>query len=206
MISKDFAVGIVLMYNGTGVGVGNGSGSTDPEKRYNRTNEISIANGDSFDLKGWYICNGKVTNVPDLTGSYSGGKYIRGANDNGSNQSGGSDDAVLVQHNHGGTSGYNSTHNHGGTTLGSGNHTHTITDIVRILSSDYGWVLFGNFDNNPKTGFACDSSRESYGDHSHTLLEGSSAHTHTTTSTGTDSRTNRNMPEYHSVIPIIRKN
>ena len=205
MISKDFAVGIVLMYNGTGIGVGNGTGSTDPEKRYTRTNEISVANGDSFDLEGWYVCNGKVSGVPDLAGAYNEGKFIRGADDAGSNQSGGDDDAVLVDHDHGTNSGYNTAHNHGGTLPGPGNHTHIIEDIVKIQSSSYGWLLIGVADNNVKTGSACESTRESYGDHTHTLQTGSSAHTHTTTTTGSDSRGDRNMPEYHSVIPMIRK-
>lgn len=203
MISKDFAVGIVLMYNKTGIGVGNGSGATDKEKRYNRTNELSVANGDSFDMKGWYISNGKVTNVPDLVGAYNSGKFVRGGTT--SNASGGNDNTVLVQHNHGTNTGYGGIHNHG-TSNASGTHRHNLGDLVRTdYSTDKGVFLGGFHDSNVRTGTDCESTRESYGDHSHTFAS-AGAHTHTTTSTGSDSRTNRNMPSYHKVIPIIRKN
>jgi len=206
MISKDIGIGIVLLYNGSGIGVGNGTGSTDPEKRYTRTNEISIDNGDSFDLKGFYVCNGKNGN-PDLVGAYDSGKFIKGANYLGSNQSGGNDDAVLVQHNHTGTSGYGGIHNHG-TTVTSSNHTHVIQNIVTMSVTNYGWSFTtGGGDNNVRTGSQCESTRESYGDHSHSTINATTAgaHTHTTSSSGTDSTTGRNMPMYHSVIPIIRK-
>lgn len=205
MISKDVSVGIVLMYNGTGIGVGNGSGSTDPEKRYNRTDEISESNGDSFDMIGWYICNGQVSGVPDLVEAYDSGKFPRGANDSGSNQSGGDDDAVMVDHNHGTNSGYGGIHNHGGTLASPGTHKHVMTNITNMIATTTGWFLFGNTDNTVKSGVSCESTRESYGDHSHTLQTGSSAHSHSTTSTGSESRTDRNMSVYHSVIPIIRK-
>ncbi|MEE9439561.1 MAG: hypothetical protein V3V14_11215 [Saprospiraceae bacterium] len=214
MISKDFGLGIVLMYNGTGIGVGNGSGSTDPEKRYNRTNEISESNGDSFDMKGFYVCNGKVSGVPDLAGAYDSGNFPRGANNSGSNQSGGNDDAVLIQHDHSASSGYGGVHNHS-TISASGTHFHCVESesgnpiVINEYITGKGIWIFGGANQNSKTGGYCKTSTdvECTGNHTHTLrdTDPGNSHSHSTTSTGGDSKPNRNMSLYHSVIPIIRK-
>ena len=58
-----------------------------------RDYEISIANGDDFDMKGWFVANSQA-GTPDCIN-----KFIR--NEATSGVVGGSDDAVVVQHSHG---------------------------------------------------------------------------------------------------------
>lgn len=75
-------IGIQKIYYGEGI-KGNLS---------NRDYEISVANGDDFDMKGWFVANG-FAGTP-----YCIGKFQRLAS--GSGAIGGSDDSVVVQHNH----------------------------------------------------------------------------------------------------------
>ena len=59
-----------------------------------RDYEISVANGDDFDMKGWFVANG-FAGTPGCIGS----KFI--LNFEVSGNEGGSNDAVVVEHNHG---------------------------------------------------------------------------------------------------------
>lgn len=74
-------IGTVVMYNGTGI--------ADAETR---TEAIGSRTGDTVDLPGWYVCNG-YSNTPDLID-----KFVRGSATSG--VTGGSDDAIVVEHQH----------------------------------------------------------------------------------------------------------
>ena len=77
------AVGIQKNYFGTGI---KGNIAT-------RDYEISVANGDDFDMKGWFVANGEV-GTPSCIG-----RFLRMATTSGG--VGGTNDAIVVQHNHG---------------------------------------------------------------------------------------------------------
>lgn len=57
-----------------------------------RDYEISVANGDDFDMKGWFVCNGYV-GTPDMIDKFTLNFISSGV-------LGGSDDAVVVEHSH----------------------------------------------------------------------------------------------------------
>lgn len=68
---------------------------------------------------GWALCDGS-NGTPDLRGRFvtgAGGSYAPG-------DAGGSADAVVVAHDHGGSTGNGGTHNHGGATGAGGSHSH----------------------------------------------------------------------------------
>lgn len=73
-----------------------------------RDYEISVANGDDFDMRGWFVANGKV-GTPSCIGRFNRGAVISG-------DVGGSDDAVVVEHIHGASQEVH-THNVKGTKL-----------------------------------------------------------------------------------------
>lgn len=87
-------IGSMIWYFGTGI---KGDLST-------REIEISIVNGDDIDLEGYYVANGHV-DTPNIIS-----KLIRGKISSGDLL--GSDDAVIVEHNHNGSSGNDGEHTH----------------------------------------------------------------------------------------------
>ncbi|BDI54834.1 MAG: receptor-binding protein [Asgard archaea virus SkuldV2] len=58
-----------------------------------RDYEISVANGDDFDMIGWFVANGEA-NTPNCIDKFTRNEATSGVVD-------GDDDAVIVQHNHG---------------------------------------------------------------------------------------------------------
>jgi hypothetical protein len=83
-------VGAVIMYDGVGI-----------MNVETRTVQLGDEVGDAFAMPGWFVCNGLV-GTPDLEKMFVRGGLVSGVVD-------GSDDAVVVQHNHGASEG---VHNH----------------------------------------------------------------------------------------------
>lgn len=141
---------------------------------------------------GWRLCDG-TNGTPNLTDRFvigAGNSYAVGA-------TGGSKDAVVVSHNHGGaTGGQSATHTHSGSTSVDGVHTHSgITRPGQILL-DSDDVPF----NQPVPG-----STDPAGAHSHTFTTGgaNSDHTHTIPTAGV-SGTNANLPPYYALCFIMK--
>ena len=154
------------MYDG--VGIANVSG---------RTVEIGAEGGDTIEMAGWFACNGNA-GTPDLFS-----KFIMGSSISGSFS--GSNNAVVVQHNHGASSGNQSvshTHTIGNQTV---SHTHTIDNssshVHDFKSHGVGAGIFGV---ERKTLNSADPYIEggyvqSGGIHAHTQGNQSAAHSHT---------------------------
>jgi hypothetical protein len=123
-------------------------------------------------MPGWYACNGNVS-TPNLLN-----KFIR--SESASGNTGGSDDAVVVGHNHGGATGGMSANNP---------HSHS----VRGYWDSGGSTNYINRDN--------DSS--SPNDISGAALASNIEHTHSIASAG-ESGTGKNKPAYYSLIFIIK--
>ncbi len=70
-----------------------------------RDYEISVVNGDDFDLKGWFVANGEGGTLRCLN------RFVRGSTVSGS--VGGSDDIPVIEHNHGASSDNDGEHGHG---------------------------------------------------------------------------------------------
>lgn len=146
--------------------------------------------------EGWYECNGE-NGTPDMRGFFPLGR----SEDYELDSSGGSEDAVLVSHNHGGTTGsQNRNHTHSGTTSNAGAHTHT-------------WSV-GRFGNSPTSEANDQRSRgtheisfttSSSGAHTHSFTTGSNSanHEHPITTQGEDG-TGKNMPPYRTLIFIMK--
>ncbi len=81
-VFTSFPIGAKIDYFGTGI---KGTITT-------RDYEISIANGDDFDMKGWFVANGQES-TPDCIDKFVRNEAISGVG-------GGSDDAVVVAHTH----------------------------------------------------------------------------------------------------------
>ena len=101
-----YYVGDWIIWNGTGWDKLKGQTTVDAvgiQKNYfgvgikgdinSRDYEISVANGDDFDMEGWFVANGQSSTPNCMM------KFTRSTSSSGG--LGGSDDAVVVEHNHG---------------------------------------------------------------------------------------------------------
>ncbi len=189
------------MYNG--VGIANVAA---------RTVEIGAEGGDTIEMVGWFACNGLVS-TPNLLN-----RFIRGETSSGN--VGGNDDAVVIQHNHGASSGNQTvshTHTIGNQTVShshvinnAGAHAHDIREIQSHALTGSGWT------STTAGGSLRGSIIQSGGDHGHTSGNQSAAHSHTpgsqsashshgiTVNNEGESGTWRNRPLYYSVIYITR--
>ncbi len=144
---------------------------------------------------GWYLCDG-TNSTPDLRN-----KFIIGANadDAGSaktsvtgsaTQSGGSKDAIVVEHTHTGTTDEDGVHNH---EIYARFDNTTGGETDGLLKSGFG--IAG--DQNPSYGSTDGAGTK--------LIKDSSAHTHdfTTDSEGS-SGTNANLPPYYALAFIMK--
>jgi len=172
-------IGTILMYDGSGI-LGGDTGNI-----LTRTDEISISNGDSFDMNGWFVCNGQ-SGTPNLHTRFIRCELNNVGNTGGSNTNSHTH-TVDIDHDHASfTSGSESSHTHSGTT------NTTSSNAYALLS---GTGLFSAYT------------------HTHTFTTGGgSAHNHsidvpalgtTNKVTGIPSDTN-NMPLFYSVIFIKR--
>jgi len=123
---------------------------------------------------GWALCNGS-NGTPNLTD-----RFVMGAgNTYGVNQTGGYKDAVLVSHNHTGSTG------------GAGGHSHTYTGRTNPQKVDTGGSI-----GSPSYPLADTTATTSaIGNHTHSV----------TVSTKGSSATNRNLPPYYALAYIMRK-
>lgn len=141
--------------------------------------------------QGWQVCDGK-NGTPDLRGRFilgAGAGYTRGS-------TGGSADAVLVSHNHGGATGTQShNHTHSGSTNTAGAHTHP-----GVLSST---TRYGDADNERIIGRSTSSSSAGAHTHAITLNAETTNHTHAITTEG-ESAKGKNMPPYYSMYYIMK--
>ena len=121
---------------------------------------------------GWALCNG-TNGTPNLTD-----RFVVGAGSNyGVAQTGGSKDAIVVSHNHTGTTG------------SAGSHTHTVS-----TPTGRGRYQGGGYTDNAYA-LAGTVTTSSAGAHTHGF----------TTSTKGSSGTNRNLPPYYALAYIMRK-
>jgi hypothetical protein len=118
-------------------------------------------------------------------------------------ETGGSYDATLVNHNHGGTTGTesdNHTHGYSGTTGGGGAHTHTLNIHSFFRASDCCSYVFPQANGSPNS--AQLNAISSVGDHTHNFSGTtggiSATHFHGISSEGT-SATNANVQPYITV-------
>jgi hypothetical protein len=100
-------IGTVLMYNGSGI--------ANPGSR---NTPLGDESGDTIKMPGWYVCNGNAS-TPNLLN-----KFVRA--EAASGNTGGSDNAIVVSHNHGGVTGgmnANNPHRHNINQVDSGSGT-----------------------------------------------------------------------------------
>jgi hypothetical protein len=143
---------------------------------------------------GWHICDGTGGTI-DLRGYFVMGASTTYAADT----KGGSADAVVVSHNHGGlTGGENRSHTHSGTTAAAGNHNHTVTAaIVNAVSGGQGSHT-SNASNTTQT-------TSTAGNHAHSFSTGgeSVSHQHGISADGV-SGAGKNLPPYYALYYIMK--
>jgi len=161
---------------------------------------------------GWALCNGQTVSgvvTPDLRNRFIIGASldvggVANTDIEGTNKrDGGSKDAVIVTHNHGATTGFQSNdHTHTGTTASVGNHSH---GYFRQNQTNF---LNRGSGSSPNIYHIFESSTtDPAGAHDHTFTtEGvSQSHNHSVTvqSSGED-KTNKNLPPYYALCYIIK--
>jgi hypothetical protein len=150
---------------------------------------------------GWLLCNG-TNGTPDLRDRFivgAGSTYAVAA-------TGGSANAVVVTHNHGGTTSAEGSHSHtfsGNTGGQSANHTHSMGYYMDDSNGNNGYLGIVDGDNAQASDYQTGGTSN---DHSHgfsgTTSAGSS-HSHTITSDGV-SGTNQNLPPYYALAYIMK--
>jgi hypothetical protein len=150
---------------------------------------------------GWLLCNG-TNGTPDLRDRFivgAGSTYAVAA-------TGGSANAVVVTHNHGGTTSAEGSHSHtfsGNTGGQSANHTHSMGYYMDDSNGNNGYLGIVDGDNAQSSDYQTGGTSN---DHSHgfsgTTSAGSS-HSHTITSDGV-SGTNQNLPPYYALAYIMK--
>ena len=133
---------------------------------------------------GWAICNGQKIDgyqTPDLRG-----RFIYGYNNSRFGETGGSKDAIVV------------SHNHGGATSEDGDHYHPYDDVYNIenksdlhQSSHFG-MQGADTDNEWFLTLRRNTLHSSIGHHSHTI------------SSDGESGTDKNLPPYVILLYIIK--
>ncbi len=179
-----------------------------------RTVEIGAEGGDTIEMVGWFVCNGNVSTPAMIN------RFIRGASVSGVES--GNNDSIVVQHNHGASSGNqsvshthtigNQTVSHSHTINGGGAHSSTV-DGKGSAGTDYRGIDAPlNSTGVPPYQIPVTNP----GNHTHTQGNQSAAHSHTpgnqsashdhvvTVNNEGVSGVNTNMPRYFSVIYIIR--
>ena len=173
-------LGTILMYHGSGINAPT-----------TKSTEISVSNSDSFDMKGWYVCNNKdttdyalgfTTNLVD--------KFVRMEMEAGN--TGGNNDAPYIIHSH--------TLNTGG------GHTHSGgIESVRHRHDYCNWWGQGTAGIPAGSVFAFYNKRTtSENDHTHTANSDGAHSDHGMSYSGSSSITDKNIPYSRSLIFIER--
>ena len=198
-------IGTILMYDGTGIA-----------DVASRSEDIGDRAGDTISLPGWKVCNGNG-GTPNLLN-----KFIRSEATSGN--TGGSDDAIVVNHSHTMYHTHSINHDHGSfTSDGSGTLYTNYTDPDLTHHHTFNIGTSTNQLNYPMSGYSYNKSyptsdtdksmshRHSINSHTHTINPppysgtsggSSSANTGSQGSSGTG----KNMPAYYSLIFIKRIN
>lgn len=193
-IQEEFPIGAIMMYRGSEIA-----------DVATRTEEIGQRAGDTVKLPGWYVCNGQGS-TPNLLN-----KFIRCQS--ASDVTGGSDNAIVVRHNH--VSQTAGSHDHGAATQLDGSHTHSVTGgnhnhTERHFSSTTGHrrsrarACANDTLGTYTTGGSGNHSHSvtTHSGHTHTI-DSDGGHTHTIDDSGS-SGTSKNMPAYYSLIFIVK--
>ena len=125
---------------------------------------------------GWAICDG-IDGRPNLKG-----RFIYGYNNSRFGETGGSKDAIVV------------THNHGGSTTEAGKHQHHYNDIYMFEHKDRGGGSHGSqgSDNDNEHEYTRGKHTDHVENHSHTI------------SSDGESGTDKNLPPYVNLLYIIK--
>ena len=125
---------------------------------------------------GWAICDG-IDGRPNLKG-----RFIYGYNNSRFGETGGSKDAIVV------------THNHGGSTTEAGKHQHHYNDIYMFEHKDRGGGSHGSqgSDNDNEHEYTRGKHTDHVENHSHTI------------SSDGESGTDKNLPPYVILLYIIK--
>lgn len=176
-------LGTIIMYHGTGV--------SSPTTK---STEISLSNGDSFDMKGWYVCNnqtisdyglGSSTNLID--------KFLRfDMEAGGQTMSAGNANAPYIAHSHSLASAGAHTHSTGNENT---RHRHTFCYW-------WGYGLAGMPSGTPYTFYNQKTSTSN--NHSHTSGYAGSHSNHSIGYSGSSAYTDKNAPECRTLIFLER--
>lgn len=147
---------------------------------------------------GWALCDGQ-NGTPNLVDRFvvgAGGRWAVG-------DTGGSADAVVVEHTHSATTESSGSHSHSGTTASAGSHTHTLT-IYAQAGIDRKDRVTGYGANG--TAGTSSAPVASSGAHTHTFSTNTTgAHTHTVTvSSAGEAGTDKNLPPYYALAFIMK--
>jgi len=155
---------------------------------------IAMWSGSAGDIpEGWQLCDG-TNGSPDMRDRFivgAGSLYSIG-------DTGGSKDAVVVEHTHTGNTSNAGSHSHGGNTSNNGNHTHG------RVPGRFGDTDRGSFSSNYSVD--SDGRTDNAGRHSHNISTnntGSHTHSVSVSSTGV-SGVDKNLPPYYAVAYIIK--
>ena len=149
---------------------------------------------------GWALCDGS-NSTPDLRN-----RFVVGA---GSTYSvagtGGSKDAIVVQHNH--SSANNGSHSHGASTNTAGEHNHQFKATWR-MGDEVGWSnsnkVFSGDEDSSWYWVSTHQRIKDAGAHSHTVsINSGGNHNHTINNSGS-SGTDANLPPYFALCYIMR--
>ena len=140
----------------------------------------------------WAICDG-TNGTPNLTDTFVMGTATQSE----IGDTGGSADAIVVNHTHTASTNSAGSHNHTGSTSSAGNHRHSIT-------SGSGTSSGGRAADTSNTGATIYTNYA--GAHTHSFTTNSTgSHSHTVTVNGAGSSgTNANLPPYYKLAYIMR--
>jgi len=174
-------LGTIIMYHGTGI--------NDPS---NKTTQISVSNGDSFDMLGWYVCNGKTIsdyglgNATDLVD-----KFLRMEMEAGN--TGGNNDAPYIAHSH--------------TLESAGGHTHSTgneSSRHRHSYCDYWGTGAGGLPGGAFHELYTEKTTTSKG-HTHSTNSESAHSNHSISNSGSTEYVDKNIPYSRTLIFLERK-
>jgi hypothetical protein len=150
---------------------------------------------------GWLLCNG-TNGTPDLRDRFivgAGSTYAVAA-------TGGTANAVVVSHDHGGSTATEGSHTHtfsGNTGGQSANHTHSMGYYMDDDNGNNGYLGIVDGDNTQSSNYQTGGTSN---DHSHSFsgtTSAGSSHSHTISSAGEDG-TNKNLPPYYALAYIMK--
>ncbi len=144
---------------------------------------------------GWKLCDGTL-GTPNLVN-----RFIMGAGVGRTpGDTGGSADAIVVNHTHGGNTNTTGNHKHTGSTTSAGNHSHSQTPSSSTIYGSGGQKPAGGGGAGSQTGLA--------GAHTHGMaLNNAGNHSHSfTTGNASDGKngTNANLPPYYALAYIMK--